>query len=60
MISLIGKPHLSLYYVLEQLQMEAKEIDKEISRLSAGHSPAKKKKSEYEEKDRPIQRFVGR
>ena len=53
----MGKPHPSLFYVLEALQKETREIRDDIERLRAGHSPVKKRKK-YDDLDKRIFRVV--
>ncbi|KAK3918978.1 Tyrosine--tRNA ligase [Frankliniella fusca] len=58
--TIMGKSHPTLYFALDQLQMEAMEMERDIERLSSGRSPEKKKKNQYVIMDQRISRIMAR
>ena len=55
--NLMGKPHLSFFSMLEQLNEEALVANAKIENLTAGQSPPKKKKK-TDDTDKRIERIV--
>ena len=55
--TLIGKHHPSFFHAIEQFQAEVSEINRDIERLEAGHSPQRKRRK-YIATDSRILRIV--
>ncbi|KAJ4430418.1 hypothetical protein ANN_22634 [Periplaneta americana] len=55
--TLIERAHPSLYHLLEQLQREVAEVDRDIGKLQPGYSPPTKKRK-YTQMESLIARIV--